>query len=98
MILLELNLLLNLTKSGIVFVAFPQAPFSVTNVPGLASAGIIQLSNCAMVTKVSKQGTSSLKKFMVCNREGFQIKTGFKSRASYIMARVQLSLTTSIFT
>ena len=29
-------------------VVFPQAPFRVTNVPGQASAGIIQLRNCTM--------------------------------------------------
>ena len=29
----------------ILVVVFPQAPFRVTNVPGLASAGIIQLRN-----------------------------------------------------
>ena len=32
----------------IVVVVFPQAPFRVTNVPGQASAGIIQLRNCTM--------------------------------------------------
>ena len=31
-----------------VVVVFPQAPFRVTNVPGQASAGIIQLRNCTM--------------------------------------------------
>ena len=29
-------------------VVFPQAPFRVTNVPGQASTGIIQLRNCTM--------------------------------------------------
>ena len=29
-------------------VVFPQAPFRVTNVPGQASAGIIQLRNCTL--------------------------------------------------
>jgi hypothetical protein len=32
-------------KENVVVVVFPQAPFRVTNVPGLASAGIIQLRN-----------------------------------------------------
>ena len=32
----------------LVVVVFPQAPFRVTNVPGQASAGIIQLRNCTM--------------------------------------------------
>ena len=32
----------------VVVVVFPQAPFRVTNVPGQASAGIIQLRNCTM--------------------------------------------------
>ena len=31
-----------------IVVVFPQAPFRVTNVPGQASAGIIQLRNCTM--------------------------------------------------
>ena len=31
-----------------VVVVFPQAPFRLTNVPGQASAGIIQLRNCTM--------------------------------------------------
>jgi hypothetical protein len=31
-----------------VVVVFPQAPFRVTNVPGHASAGIIQLCNCTL--------------------------------------------------
>ena len=32
----------------VVVVVFPQAPFKVTNVPGQASAGIIQLRNCTL--------------------------------------------------
>ena len=32
----------------VVVVVFPQAPFRVTNVPGQASAGIIQLRNCTL--------------------------------------------------
>ena len=32
----------------VVVVVFPQAPFRVTNVPGQASAGIIQLCNCTL--------------------------------------------------
>ena len=35
-------------SNDIVVVVFPQAPFRVTNVPGQASAGIIQLRNCTM--------------------------------------------------
>ena len=33
-----------------VVVVFPQAPFRATNVPGQASAGIIQLRNCTMAS------------------------------------------------
>ena len=33
-----------------VAVVFPQAPFRVTNVPGHASAGIIQLRNCTLAS------------------------------------------------
>ena len=34
----------------VVVVVFPQAPFRATNVPGQASAGIIQLRNCTMAS------------------------------------------------
>ena len=37
-------------KSLDVVVVFPQAPFRATNVPGQASAGIIQLRNCTMAS------------------------------------------------
>ena len=35
---------------GVVVVVFPQAPLRVTNVPGHASAGIIQLRNCTLAS------------------------------------------------
>ena len=38
------------SKLAVVVVVFPQAPFRVTNVPGHASAGIIQLRNCTMAS------------------------------------------------
>ena len=34
----------------VVVVVFPQAPLRVTNVPGHASAGIIQLRNCTLAS------------------------------------------------
>ena len=37
-------------QAVVVFVVFPQAPFRATNVPGQASAGIIQLRNCTMAS------------------------------------------------
>ena len=39
---------LTTSKAADTVVVFPQAPFRVTNVPGQASAGIIQLRNCTM--------------------------------------------------
>ena len=37
-------------KESCVVVVFPQAPFRVTNVPGQASVGIIQLCNCTLAS------------------------------------------------
>ena len=45
---LQLSTNQNAQYSQVVVVVFPQAPFRVTNVPGQASAGIIQLRNCTM--------------------------------------------------
>ena len=39
---------LTTSKAADTVVVFPQAPFRVTNVPGQASAGIIQLRNCTL--------------------------------------------------
>ena len=40
--------LLGMYFDAVLVVVFPQAPFRVTNVPGQASAGIIQLRNCTL--------------------------------------------------
>ena len=44
-----------------VVVVFPQAPFRVTNVPGHASAGIIQLRNCTLASLYDGMSTMTPK-------------------------------------
>jgi hypothetical protein len=43
------RLLSGIQQAVVVVVVFPQAPFRVTNVPGHASAGIIQTGNCTLL-------------------------------------------------